>query len=225
MLAGLAGLTALTIALAGCSSAPQAVQTPTPTSSTASSLPTSTPSSTPTTTSTPTTSKKTTTPKPAPRVVKAAPKLLVRDPLSGWSRSTNPIVAVKIDNTSGGRPQYGISKADVVYIEQVEGGLTRMMAIFHSHLPTEVGPVRSVRSTDVELLGAYGRPVLTFSGGAGGPLSMLAASRVIDASGAAGYWRSDRRVCAVQPARRSDHDRQVGGRARAAPRMSASRSR
>jgi hypothetical protein len=120
--------------------------------------------------------------------VAAAPAV---DPLTGGKLSANPVVAVKIDNTSAGRPQYGVSKADVVYIEQVEGGLTRMMAIFHTRLPTEVGPVRSVRTTDVDVLQAYGKPVLVFSGGAGGPLGKLASSPVVDASGADGYWRSD----------------------------------
>ena len=76
------------------------------------------------------------------------------------------MLAVKIDNTSAGLPQYGVSQADVVYIEQVEGGLTRMIAVFHSVLPAEVGPVRSVRSTDPELLSQYGSPGLIFSGGA-----------------------------------------------------------
>ena len=83
---------------------------------------------------------------------KAGPKPTPGNPLTGGKVTANPVVAVKIDNTSAGRPQYGISQADVVYIEQVEGGLTRMMAVFHTHLPTEVGPVRSVRTTDVELL-------------------------------------------------------------------------
>ncbi|MGI8415305.1 MAG: DUF3048 domain-containing protein [Nakamurella sp.] len=100
------------------------------------------------------------------------------------------MIAVKIDNTSAGRPQFGIADADVVYVEQVEGGLTRLIGLFHTRLPAEVGPVRSVRSTDAELLPAYGRPTLAFSGGAGGPLAKLAASPVIDGSGGVGYWRS-----------------------------------
>ncbi len=197
MLTGLAGLAAITIALTGCSSTPQAAETPVtsssafssaPPSSTASSTPTPTPtpSTTPRTTPKPSTAK--TTPKATP---KPTPKPAARNPLTGGKVSNNPVVAVKIDNTSAGRPQYGISQADVVYIEQVEGGLTRMMAVFHTHLPTEVGPVRSVRTTDVELLRAYGKPILVFSGGAGGPLAVLAASPVIDASAANGYWRSD----------------------------------
>lgn len=119
--------------------------------------------------------------KPAPPAV---------DPLTGGTTKAGPVLAVKIDNTSAGLPQYGVSQADVVYIEQVEGGLTRMLAVFHSVLPTEVGPVRSVRSTDPELLSQYGSPGLIFSGGAGGPLAALHASTVVDGSAADVYWRS-----------------------------------
>jgi hypothetical protein len=191
VLSGIAGVAAIAIALTGCSSAPQAAQTPVTSSPAFSSAP-STPSSTPTPTppSTPRTTPKTTAPKTTPKATKPAKPGAI-NPLTGGAASNNPVVAVKIDNTAGGRPQYGISQADVVYIEQVEGGLTRMMAVFHSHLPTEVGAVRSVRTTDVELLRAYGTPILVFSGGAGGPLAVLAASPVIDASAANGYWRSD----------------------------------
>lgn len=121
----------------------------------------------------------------------AAREALRFDLINGGIRSNNPVVAVKIDNTSAGRPQFGLASADVVYVEQVEGGLTRLIGLFHSNLPTEVGPVRSVRSTDVDLLQAYGRPVLAFSGGAGGPLARLAGSPLIDASGGPGYWRSN----------------------------------
>jgi len=129
--------------------------------------------------------------KAAARAAAEAKAALLRfDPLNGGIRSTNPVVAVKIDNTSAGRPQFGLADADVVYVEQVEGGLTRLIGIFHSVLPAEVGPVRSVRSTDVDLLQSYGRPLLAFSGGAGGPLAMLASSPLMDASGASGYWRS-----------------------------------
>lgn len=188
MLIGLAVLAAVAVTSTACSSAPQAVETSTPTSSTVPPTPSTTstgPSASPSRTPTPVTSK----PKPT-KTVKPALKPTPTDPLTGGKLSTNPVVAVKIDNTSAGRPQYGVSQADVVYIEQVEGGLTRMMAVFHTHLPTEVGPVRSVRTTDVELLSAYGEPILTFSGGADGPLNLLAASSVVDASAADGYWRS-----------------------------------
>lgn len=119
-------------------------------------------------------------------VAEAAPV----DPLTGGTPSSDPVVAVKIENTAGGWPQYGTGQADVVYVEQVEGGLTRLLALFHSQLPEEVGAVRSLRTTDTELLPAYGSPALLFSGGAGGPLAALADTPVIDASQLGVTWRS-----------------------------------
>ncbi|PVZ06395.1 DUF3048 domain-containing protein [Actinomycetospora cinnamomea] len=74
--------------------------------------------------------------------------------------------AVKIDNTARGRPWDGVEFADVVHVEPVEGGLTRLLAVFSSRLPASVGPVRSARETDVGILGAYGLPALVYSGAA-----------------------------------------------------------
>jgi hypothetical protein len=87
-----------------------------------------------------------------------------------------------------------VSDADIVYVEQVEGGLTRLMAVYHTALPTEVGNVRSVRTTDAELLPVFGVPALVFSGGAGGPIDALAATAVVPFSedaGSPGFFRSD----------------------------------
>jgi hypothetical protein len=92
-----------------------------------------------------------------------------------------PVVVVKIDDTASGRPQIGLESADVVYVEQVEAGLTRLAAVFASRHPNEVGPVRSVRNADPELLATYGRPVLAYSGGAAGPVGVLRRSPVLDA--------------------------------------------
>ncbi|MEZ0077430.1 DUF3048 domain-containing protein [Planotetraspora sp. GP83] len=75
-----------------------------------------------------------------------------------------PVLAVKIENTSAGKPQMGLRSADIVYIEQVEGGLTRLMAIFSSKLPAQVGPVRSARISDLHILPMFGKPALAYSG-------------------------------------------------------------
>jgi hypothetical protein len=68
-----------------------------------------------------------------------------------------------------------------VYVEQVEAGLTRLAAVFASRHPAVVGPVRSVRNADPELLATYGRPALAYSGGAAGPVGVLRRSPVLDA--------------------------------------------
>jgi hypothetical protein len=74
-------------------------------------------------------------------------------------------LTIKMDNTPQAHPQYGINEADVVYEEIVEGGITRLAAIFNSNLPTKVGPVRSVRRTDREIVFPIGG-IFAFSGGA-----------------------------------------------------------
>ncbi|MCH0563523.1 MULTISPECIES: DUF3048 domain-containing protein [unclassified Streptomyces] len=81
-------------------------------------------------------------------------------------RSTHPgsVLAVKIDNVPAARPQTGLDSADVVYAEQVEGGLSRLMAVYATHLPETIGPVRSARESDLELLRQFEEPTLAFSG-------------------------------------------------------------
>jgi hypothetical protein len=115
---------------------------------------------------TPTTSAPAPKPKPKPKVPRV-------DPLTGGKVAKGAVVAVKIDDTANGRPQVGIDKADIVYIEQVEGGLTRLAAVFHSHKPVTAGPVRSVRANDPELLSQYGRIGFVASGGGGDSLPTL----------------------------------------------------
>ena len=77
-----------------------------------------------------------------------------------------PVLAVKIDDTPAAHPQLNLEKADVVYIEQVEGGLSRIAAIFTNPttLPDEVGPVRSARISDLDILAQYGHVGFAFSG-------------------------------------------------------------
>jgi hypothetical protein len=79
-------------------------------------------------------------------------------------KPNGPVYAVKVDNTGKAHPQAGLSKADVIYVEQVEGGVTRLAAIYSSAYPTYVGPVRSGRITDIELLRQYGTVGLFYSG-------------------------------------------------------------
>jgi hypothetical protein len=74
-------------------------------------------------------------------------------------------LTIKMDNTPEAHPQIGVNEADVVYEEIVEGGITRLAAIFNSNLPTVVGPVRSVRRTDREIVFPIGG-IFAFSGGA-----------------------------------------------------------
>ncbi len=74
-----------------------------------------------------------------------------------------PVLAVKIDNYGQARPQWGLDNADAVIEENVEG-ITRFVALFHSQLPELVGPVRSARTQDLDMLAAMNRPVFAYSG-------------------------------------------------------------
>ena len=75
-----------------------------------------------------------------------------------------PSLAVKIDNHPAARPQIGLERADLVFEELVEGGLTRYAAVWHSDVPAEVGPVRSIRPMDPEILSSLGG-IVAYSGG------------------------------------------------------------
>ncbi|MGK5531472.1 DUF3048 domain-containing protein [Streptomyces sp. URMC 129] len=85
-------------------------------------------------------------------------------PFTGEETESGPVVAVKIDNSPEARPHTGLDQADIVYVEQVEAGLSRLIAVYSSHLPDLVGPVRSARESDLELLRQFGEPALAYSG-------------------------------------------------------------
>jgi hypothetical protein len=109
---------------------------------------------------------------------------------------SGPILGVKIDDTANGRPSVGLDKADVVYIEEAEGGLTRMLAVFGTSKPV-VEAVRSVRASDAELLVQYGRISLVASGGGHDALPRLDASPIkgiINDRGAPGFSRDGNRA-------------------------------
>jgi hypothetical protein len=110
-------------------------------------------------TSTPTTTTTTTTLPQYP----TAPLTGMPDP-TGLSVK-RPALTVKIENTPQALPQWGIDQADVVYEEIVNGGITRLAAIFNSHAPAKVGPVRSVRPTDTQVVWPLGG-IFAYSGGA-----------------------------------------------------------
>jgi len=73
-------------------------------------------------------------------------------------------LAVKIDNHPSARPQYGLERADIVFEELVEGGITRYVAVWHSDLPGAVGPVRSIRPMDPDIVSPFGG-IVAYSGG------------------------------------------------------------
>jgi hypothetical protein len=107
-----------------------------------------------------------------------------------------PVVAVKIDNIKDARPPTGLRSADIIYALPVEGGLSRLMAVFSSRFPPVIGPVRSAREDDLELLRQFGRPAFAYSGAAPHLLPFVHRARVVDLyAGIAGaYFRDPRRA-------------------------------
>lgn len=101
-----------------------------------------------------------------------------------------PVLAVKVDNSSSADPQLGLEQADVVTEELVEGGSTRLAAFFWSELPDVVGPVRSMRASDIGIV-KPADAVLVASGGAGPTKARMDGAGIQTAlDGAPGYERA-----------------------------------
>ena len=85
-------------------------------------------------------------------------------PLEDASAATRPAIIAKIDNTSSGRPQEALSQADIVFETEIEGGFTRLAAVWHSQTPEVLGPVRSGRTTDIAVFSSFNTPIFVWSG-------------------------------------------------------------
>jgi hypothetical protein len=126
------------------------------------------------TTTTSTTEATTTTTTEPP----AAP--LTGVPTEDEARRNRPALIVKVDNTQRAMGVHeGLEKADVVFVEQVEQGVTRLAAVFQSEDET-VGPVRSARTTDLGIAGNLNMPLFAYSGANGGVLRMVRGGPMID---------------------------------------------
>jgi hypothetical protein len=129
-----------------------------------------------------------------------------------------PVVAVKVDNIVNARPQTGLGAADIVYVLPVEGGLSRFLAVYSSRLPSIIGPVRSAREDDLEVLRQFGTPAFAYSGATPQLLPAVERSRIVDeypglpAFGPA-YFRDSSRV---QPYNLYAHSSALLARARGA---------
>jgi Protein of unknown function (DUF3048) N-terminal domain/Protein of unknown function (DUF3048) C-terminal domain len=137
------------------------------------------------------------TPRPAPTPAPARPKGPLLDPFTGKRvKALGPVLAVKIDNIVYARPQTGLQSADLVYVIPVEGGLTRYMAVYSSRVPPTVGPVRSARESDLDLLRQFGRPAFAWSGATPHLVPFIERAPVVDlyALQAGGYYRSASRA-------------------------------
>ena len=113
----------------------------------------------------------------------APPK--VQAPLSGRpvdeDAAARAAVSIKVDNSPDGRPQAGLEKADIIYEEKVEGGVTRFIAVYQSQESELVGPIRSLRTTDRPVVSAFGG-VFVFSDGVAFTLNRLKGAPVVAVS-------------------------------------------
>ena len=93
---------------------------------------------------------------------------------------TAPSLAAKIDNHPDARPQLGLEFTDIVYEELVEGGLTRYVAVWHSTVPAEIGPIRSIRPMDPDIISPMGG-IVAYSGGQQRFVNLMRATNVYNA--------------------------------------------
>jgi Protein of unknown function (DUF3048) N-terminal domain/Protein of unknown function (DUF3048) C-terminal domain len=131
------------------------------------------------------------------------------------AKKLRPVLIVKIDNLQPARPQTGLTRADIVYVLPVEGGLSRFMTVFSSHYPSVVGPIRSSREDDIKLLRQFGRPAFAYSGADPRLLPLVHRARIVDlyAGLAGGYYRDQNRFA---PHNLYAHPRQLLAEAHAA---------
>ena len=126
-----------------------------------------------------------------------------RYPLTGMpatdaAKLRRAAVAVKIDNSAAARPQAGLDRADVIYEEFTEG-ITRFVVVFQSSDAAQVGPVRSVRPGDPDIVKTFGGP-LVFSGGSGPVLE------VVRAAGITQVTENDRATLKRRSGKRAPHN-------------------
>jgi hypothetical protein len=100
-------------------------------------------------------------------------------PVENAAAAGRSALTVKVENAPEARPQAGLESADVVYEEQVEGGLTRFLVVYHSTDTAMVGPIRSIRPTDPEVVRPFGG-LFAYSGGTRKFIGMLAATPLQD---------------------------------------------
>ena len=124
-------------------------------------------------------------------------RTVVHSPLTGLpikgNAPSNPVVAVKIDNSASSAPQVGLKSADMVTEELVEGGITRLAAFFYTQVPGVVGPVRSMRATDIGIIKPLDA-VLVASGGAAPTVARVKDAQITTyTEGATGFYRESSR--------------------------------
>lgn len=123
----------------------------------------------------------------------AATSPLTGLPVKG-ENAEKPVMVVKVDNTSSARPQVGLDSADLVVEELVEGGMTRLAAFFYSEYPKLVGPVRSMRDSDVGIVSPTGGKLVASGGAPGTQQRLDEAGLDVLTEGSTGFRRDGSRT-------------------------------
>lgn len=105
-----------------------------------------------------------------------------RNIFTGLPGSNGKVLAVKFDDTTYSHPQQGVESADIVFVTQVEAGLTRLMGIYTSNFPDVLGPVRSARISDIDILAQFGKVGFLYSGSQRKLRPVLAAANLVNLS-------------------------------------------
>jgi hypothetical protein len=105
-------------------------------------------------------------------------------PLRGTSVASgstqHPSLAAKIDNHTAARPQLALERADIVFEQLVEGGITRYVGIWQSDIPELLGPLRSIRPMDADIISPLGG-IVAYSGGQEQFVDMMQSTSVVNA--------------------------------------------
>ncbi|MGC4109401.1 MAG: DUF3048 domain-containing protein [Nocardioides sp.] len=106
----------------------------------------------------------------------------------------HPVLVAKMDNTVSSQPQVGLSHADMVVEELVEGGLTRLAAFYYSEIPGNVGPIRSMRASDIDVVSPVHASMVT-SGAAPRTIALIKGAKIpFYGEGSPGMYRSTERA-------------------------------
>ena len=133
---------------------------------------------------------------PIPQKIEAGQTVTQYWPLTGLkvrsdktAKLHHRVLVAKMDNTESSRPQVGLRKADMVVEELVEGGLTRLAVFYYSHIPGTVGPIRSMRASDIDVVSPVHASLVT-SGGAPKTIHRIKAAHIrFYAEGSKGMYR------------------------------------
>lgn len=106
----------------------------------------------------------------------------------------HPVIVLKMDNTESSAPQLGLGEADMVVEELVEGGQTRLAVFYYSQIPGDVGPVRSMRASDIGIVSPVDASVVT-SGAANVTINRIQGADIpFFSEGAKGFYRDSSRA-------------------------------